>query len=225
MSDSTAGIFSAHAFRESMDRSGWNGREASKQLGLDATTISRLRTGKKTPSMQVLTRIASRFNRPVADFLDLPPSSQWGLLHYRLAAGLTQSAVAEHLGIGPSAVSKWELRRSRPTENTVTNLAALYGTTPNELRHAIDRAHDSPTEQLLALADAVRALAQIGAHATLQEPDIAKRKQTLTDIRSRIIQTLTMLNAAIPQLENDTLTRAKQIVDQLAQILSDTIDS
>lgn len=225
MSDSTAGMFSAHAFRESMDRSGWNGREASKQLGLDATTISRLRTGKKTPSMEVLTRIASRFNRPVKDFLDLPPTNQWGLLHYRLAAGLTQSAVAEQLGVGPSAVSKWELRRSRPTENAVTNLAALYGTTPHELHQAIDRAHDGSTEQLLTLTDSIRALAQIGAHAALQQPDTAKRKQALTDIRSRIIQALSILNIAIPELDNDTLTRAQQIVEQLAQVLTDTTNT
>ncbi len=218
------GVFSAPTFRESMDGLGWNAQQVSDHLGLGVNMISGMRTGKKTPSLEALTRIAALFNKPVADFLDLPPTTDWTLRHYRLAAGLTQATVAQQLGVDSSAVSKWELQRSRPPEGTVASLAALYGTTPGELHRVIDRAYDGPAEQMLTLTDSVRALAQIGVRSVLREPDSAKRRQTLTDIRGRIIQSLIVLNAAMPQLDADTLTRAKQTVDQLAQILSDTTD-
>ncbi len=218
------GVFSAPTFRESMDSLGWNAQQVSDHLGLGVNMISGMRTGKKTPSLEALTRIATLFNKHVADFLDLPPTTDWTLRHYRLAAGLTQATVAQQLGVDSSAVSKWELQRSRPPEGTVASLAALYSTTPAELHRVIDRAYDGPAEQMLTLTDSVRALAQIGVRSVLREPDSAKRRQTLTDIRGRIIQSLIVLNAAMPQLDADTLTRAKQTVDQLAQILSDTAD-
>lgn len=217
-------MFSALTFRESMDSLGWNAQQVSDHLGLGVNMISGMRTGKKTPSLEALARIAALFNKPVADFLDLPPTADWTLRHYRLAAGLTQAAVAQQLGVDSSAVSKWELQRSRPPEGTVASLAALYGTTSSELGQVIDRAHDGPAEQMLTLTDSVRALAQIGVRSVLREPDSVKRRQTLTDIRGRIIQSLIVLNAAMPHLDANTLTRAKQTVDQLAQMLSDTAD-
>lgn len=224
MSDSTVGIFSAHVFRESMDGRGWSSREVSDRVGLGVNMINAMRAGKKAPSLEALTRIAASFARPVADFLELPPAGEWTLRHYRLAAGLTQSAVAEQLGVDATAVSKWDLHRTRPPECAVATLATLYDVTADELQHVIDRAHGGPAEQVLALTESVRALAQSAVRAALRDPDVPKRQRTLTDIRGRVIHALGILNAAMPQLDGDALVRAKRIVDQLAQVLSDTAD-
>lgn len=224
MSDSTTGIFCAHILRESMDAHGMSSRELSSHVGLGVNMVSAIRTGKKAPSLETLTRIAALFNRPVTDFLDLPPASDWTLRHYRLAAGLTQAAVADQLGVHSSAVYKWEQQRTRPSEDTLTNLAALYNVTADHLHQVIDRTHSGPTEQILALTESVRALAEIGIRAVLRDPDSPKRQQTVTDIRSRIIHALGILNAAIPHLDNGTLTRAKRTIDQLVQTLNDTAE-
>lgn len=224
MSDNTAGIFSAQVLREAMDSGGWSGREVSDRVGVGVNMLSAMRTGRKAPSMEVTCRLAALFSRPVADFLDLPPAGEWTLRHYRLAAGLTQSAVAEQLGVDSSAVSKWELARSRPPVSTVSALAALYYASPDDLHQAIERANGGPIEQVLALAESVRALAEIGVRTVLREPDSPKRQQALTDIRARIIHALGVLNAAMPQLDGITLTRAKRTVDQLARILGDSAD-
>lgn len=224
MSDSTAGMFSAQVLRESMDSGGWSSREVSDRIGVGVNMVSAMRTGRKAPSLEVTCRLAALFSRPVADFLDLPPAGEWTLRHYRLAAGLTQSSVAEQLGVDSSAVSKWELARSRPPAGTVSALADLYYASPDDLLQAIDHVHGGPIEQVLALAESVRALAEIGVRAVLREPDSPKRQQALTDIRARVIHALGVLNAAMPRLDGITLTRAKQTVDQLARVLGDSAD-
>lgn len=224
MSDSTAGMFSAHVLRESMDHRGWGSREVSDRVGLGINMVSAMRTGRKAPSLEALTRIAVLFDKPVADFLDMPPAGEWTLRHYRLATGLTQYAVAEHLGVDSSAVSRWELGRSRPLEGTVSALAALYDVSPDDLQQVIDDSHGGPAEQMLALTESVHALAQIAVRSVRREPDSPKRRKALNDIRGRVIHALGILNAAMPQLDGDTLARAKQTVDQLARVLSDAAD-
>lgn len=222
MADSTVGMFSAHVFRESVEASGLSSRELSDRLDVGINMINEMRTGKKAPSLAALTRIAKLFNRPVADFLSLPPAGERTLRHYRLATGLNQRAVAEALNVGHSAVSKWELQRSVPPESKIAALATLYGISVDELHQVLDRSRSGPMEQVLALTESVRDLAQSGVRAVLREPDSAKRQRTLTDIRGRILQALSILNAAMPQLDSDDLARAKKIVDQLAQLLSET---
>ena len=224
MSDSTVGVFSSRAFRESMDHSGLNRHDVAERLGVRVNMVSAMRTGKKAPSLETLTRIAEVFDRPVADFLELPAAGEWTLRHYRLAAGLTQGAVAQQLGVDATSVSRWELARTRPPEAAVTGLASLYAVTSHRLGQVIDRSHGGPAEQLLGLTDAVGTLAQIAVRAALDDPDAARRQRTLTDIRGRIIHALGIVNAVIPQLDAGTLTRAKRAVDQLARVLGDSAD-
>lgn len=224
MSDSTAGMFSAQVFRESMDGSGLTRQDVADRLGVGVNMVSAMRTGRKAPSVEGLVRIAAVFNRPVADFLNLPPAGDWALRHYRLAAGLTQPAVAERVGVDATSVSKWELQRTRPPESTVERLAAVYGVDPRDLRQVVDRAHGGPIEQILTLAESVRVVAQIAVGVILRDPDSGRGQHALTGIRDQVIQALGILNGAMTQLDADTLTRAKKMVDQLAQVLSETAD-
>ena len=55
------------------------------------------------------------------------------LYRYRKAAGLTQAALAERLGIGSKAVSKWESGASKPTTDMIRKLSALFGIPVEEL--------------------------------------------------------------------------------------------
>ncbi|MGB8403766.1 MAG: helix-turn-helix transcriptional regulator [Mycobacterium sp.] len=218
MSDSTADVFSPEAFRQAITRSGLKGQQLADVLELRPNHISRLRAGKTSPSLDVLNRIAAGLGGTVADYLNLPPRGRWQLRHYRLAAGVTQLVVADHVGVDQTAVAKWEVLKTRPSDTAVTSLATLYRTTPRELHEAIDRAHTGPSAQVLALAEDVCALAQIGVQTANQ--DAAR----LADIRARIISTLSILDGTREQFADATLAaRAHRIVDALARLLGDAV--
>lgn len=55
------------------------------------------------------------------------------LYRYRKAAKMTQNALAEKLGVGSKAVSKWENGAAKPTTEMLRKLAAVFGTTVEEL--------------------------------------------------------------------------------------------
>lgn len=57
----------------------------------------------------------------------------------RLAAGLTQSEVAEALGIGQTAVSQWERYGVNPNADKLPRLAKLYGCKIDDLFDDTDR--------------------------------------------------------------------------------------
>lgn len=51
----------------------------------------------------------------------------------RKAAGLTQEALGEKLGVSRQAVSKWESGASDPSTSNLLALARLYGISAEEL--------------------------------------------------------------------------------------------
>jgi len=51
----------------------------------------------------------------------------------RCRIGITQSEMAERLGVTTKAVSKWETGKSKPTTNTLRKMAALFGISVEEL--------------------------------------------------------------------------------------------
>ena len=51
----------------------------------------------------------------------------------RRRAGLLQREVAEALGVSTGAVAMWDTGERKPRADTLVKLAALYGTTVDEL--------------------------------------------------------------------------------------------
>lgn len=60
------------------------------------------------------------------------------LKRHRAACKMTQEFVAESLGVSRQAVSKWESGKSDPSTSNLIALAALFGTTSEELLKEID---------------------------------------------------------------------------------------
>ena len=60
------------------------------------------------------------------------------LKRHRAACKMTQEFVAESLGVSRQAVSKWESGKSDPSTSNLIALAALFGTTAEELLKEID---------------------------------------------------------------------------------------
>lgn len=54
-------------------------------------------------------------------------------LSERLKAGLSQAAVAEHLGVTAASVCQWETGKNLPRMARIRDIAALYGCTVDEL--------------------------------------------------------------------------------------------
>ena len=55
------------------------------------------------------------------------------LVNRRRAAGLSQEALAEELGVSRQAVSKWERSESSPDTDNLIALAALYDVSLDDL--------------------------------------------------------------------------------------------
>lgn len=55
------------------------------------------------------------------------------LYRQRCRAGLTQTELAEKLGLTNKAVSKWETGKAKPTTNALRKLAALFGLSVDRL--------------------------------------------------------------------------------------------
>ena len=55
------------------------------------------------------------------------------IAHFRKEKGLTQEELAQHMGISPQAVSKWENDQTCPDISALPKLARLFGVTVDEL--------------------------------------------------------------------------------------------
>lgn len=56
-----------------------------------------------------------------------------GFISAREKSGLTQKEVAERIGVDQSAVSLWETGKTRPRATLLVQIAALYGTSVDDL--------------------------------------------------------------------------------------------
>lgn len=61
------------------------------------------------------------------------------LVERRKAAGLSQSELAEKLGVGRSAVTMWETTRSRPNVDMLPAIATALGCSIDELFSAEEK--------------------------------------------------------------------------------------
>ncbi|KDP00388.1 helix-turn-helix domain-containing protein [Mycobacterium avium subsp. hominissuis] len=227
MADNTADFFSAKAFRLACEQAGITKKAIAAQLGVTPTTLSSLLNGRSTPSMKLLTRMVDFFGGSLADFLEMPPRQQWELKHYRVAAGFTQAALAQELGVTPSAVSGWELGKYPPGPALMPRMAELFGISDEQLRAVLGSpppaaapAAASANETLSlaeTLAETVLGFAASAEAMAESLPPVA-RDQMDTEIRERAEQALTLLSTLIPQLPPETRSRAVRLVGRLAEV-------
>jgi transcriptional regulator with XRE-family HTH domain len=223
MSDNTSDFFSAKAFREACERVGMQKKAIAAGLGVTPTTVSSLLSGRTTPSLKLLTKMVEFFGCELADFLDMPPRQRWELKHYRIAAGFTQTGLAQELGVAPSGVSGWELGKYPPGAAALSQMAGLFGVQEDELRTAIGSSDegvgDATFELARAMAETVLGFASnltemTRAHAITAEA----REQLNAEIRVRTEQALTLLAGLIPQLPDAVRREAIALVRRLSEV-------
>lgn len=228
MADNTADFFSAKAFREACDRTGLTKKAIAAALAITPTTLSSLYSGRSTPSLKLLTKMVEVFGGELSDFLEMPSRQRWELKHFRIASGLTQAALAQCLGVAPSAVSGWELGKYPPPANLLPKLAELYGVSLEEIQsatHTATSAALAPMDATLQLAETVLGFATSAVEMTkngaVAEP---ARHDLFTEIRSRVEQALTLLAPLIPQLPEESRSHAVSLVRRLSEV-HDTVSS
>ncbi|MEB3023478.1 MULTISPECIES: helix-turn-helix transcriptional regulator [Mycolicibacter] len=237
MADNTAEYFSAGALRSACENAGTTQRVIADRLGITPTTLSSLRTGRSTPSMKNLQKMVEVFGGELTDFLDLPPRPRWELKHYRLAAGLTQAALASILDTAPSAVSGWELGKTPPSKQMLPRMAEVFGITEDKLRavirrqlaHAAGSATAEPSNVTLVLAEtlAETVLGFITTTTATMAADhgisAEARAQLKAELRSHAEETLSLLATLIPQLPEDSRTRIIRLVGRLSAMYDTTL--
>ena len=80
------------------------------------------------------------------------------IAHLRKEKGLTQEELAQHMGISPQAVSKWENDQTCPDISALPKLARLFGVTVDELlegREALPAVRMLPPEQRKDIKDMI----------------------------------------------------------------------
>ena len=78
------------------------------------------------------------------------------IAHLRKEKGLTQEELAQHMGISPQAVSKWENDQTCPDISALPKLARLFGVTVDELlegKEALPAVRVLPPEQRRDIKD------------------------------------------------------------------------
>ena len=78
------------------------------------------------------------------------------IAHLRKEKGLTQEELAQHMGISPQAVSKWENDQTCPDISALPKLARLFGVTVDELlegREALPAVRMLPPEERKDIKD------------------------------------------------------------------------
>ena len=68
------------------------------------------------------------------------------IAHLRKEKGLTQEELAQHMGISPQAVSKWENDQTCPDISALPKLARLFGVTVDEL---LEGREETPAVRML----------------------------------------------------------------------------
>ena len=80
------------------------------------------------------------------------------IAHLRKEKGLTQEELAQHMGISPQAVSKWENDQTCPDISALPKLARLFGVTVDELlegKEALPAVRVLPPEQRKDIKDMI----------------------------------------------------------------------
>lgn len=225
MADNTSDFFSAKAFREACDKAGMTKKAIAAGLGVTPTTLSSLYSGRSTPSLKLLTKIVDFFGGDLVDFLEMPARQRWELKHFRIAAGLTQAALAKRINVAPSAVSGWELGKYSPPAALRPVLADLYGVPESDLREAITGGETSEAgvppaaDATLQMAEAVLGFAE-SAVQMARADGVAEsaRLAMYTEIQGRVEQTLTLLAPLIPQLPVSERSYAMSLVRRLSEV-------
>src|SRR5262249_48095713 len=91
-------------------------KEVAIRIGVDTETVYRWERNRASPSISQFPRIIRFLGY---DPLRVPGTLPTQLRNARQRLGLSQAAMARHLGIDPTTLRKWEQGRTRPNRRSL----------------------------------------------------------------------------------------------------------
>ncbi len=167
----------------------------------------------------------------LADYLTMPPRSQWKLAHFRVAHGWTQAVLARHVGVAPSLVSAWEQEKHPPSEKAVRQLAELYGVSEDVIRRSVSvpetpaaRSKSASATVAMDLAESVLSYAHDAAQLA-ERVAPQERVAIHGQIRDRVEQSLALLSSLIPQQPAPRRVEMYRLVRRLTEVFEKVADT
>ena len=118
-------------------KAGLTQEELADVLGISYMTVRRWEAGKASPRVEDIPSIAQALGVPEADLLDTNASIPFGanLKALRRKAGLTQSQLADKIGVSLLTLFRWEKDERQPRMSEIKALAKALGVSEAELLH------------------------------------------------------------------------------------------
>ena len=110
-------------------KAGLSQEELADVLGISYMTVRRWEAGKASPRVEDVPSIAQALGVPDADLLDTNASIPFGanLKALRKKAGLTQSQLADLIGVHETTIRRWENNGDSPRAEDISSLAKALG--------------------------------------------------------------------------------------------------
>lgn len=129
-------------FVELLQNNNTTAYQVSKATGVSQSTFSDWKTGRATPKVDKLCKIAEYFGVTINYLLDNDTTTEkernamnfgGNLRKHRIAVGLTQTQLAEKVGVTASCITMWENNDRKPDIIFLKQLANIFSCTTDEL--------------------------------------------------------------------------------------------
>ena len=117
--------------------------ELARQAGVSTGAVAKWETGRSTPAVDTLARVAGVLGLEMTDLIDIPENERF-LGDLRALAGLTQPQLAARIGFSSSTVADLERGHAILTEVQEERIAAAVAATRDEVRKAYERVRTRP---------------------------------------------------------------------------------
>lgn len=118
--------------------------ELARQAGVSTGAVAKWETGRSTPAVDTLARVAAVLGLPMTDLIDIPENERF-LGDLRALAGLTQPQLAARIGFSSSTVADLERGHAVLTDVQEERIAAAVGSSRDDVREAYERVRTRPS--------------------------------------------------------------------------------
>ncbi|WP_052689190.1 helix-turn-helix domain-containing protein [Williamsia herbipolensis] len=117
--------------------------ELARQAGVSTGAVAKWETGRSTPAVDTLARVATVLGVSMQDLIVVPAHERY-LGDFRSLAGLTQPQLAARIGFSSSTVADLERGHAILTDVQEERIAGAVGASRAEVRAAYDRVRNRP---------------------------------------------------------------------------------
>ena len=118
--------------------------ELARQTGVSTGAVAKWETGRSTPAVDTLARVAAVLGLAMTELIDVPETERF-LGDLRALAGLTQPQLAARIGFSSSTVADLERGHAILTDVQEQRIAAAVGVAPGDVRRAYERVRTRPS--------------------------------------------------------------------------------